>query len=55
MLTSCGRWLANQPARFDQKLAPRAGQGDAYRFVADEEIEAELLFEIVQRFRHRRL
>ena len=42
--------LANQPPRFDQKLAPRAGQRDAYRLVANEEIEAEFLFEVVQRF-----
>ena len=47
--------LANQPARLDQKLAPGAGQRDAYRLVANEEIEAELLFEIVQRLGHRGL
>ena len=47
--------LANQPPRFDQKLAPGAGERDAYRFVANEKIEAELFFEIVQRLGHRRL
>ena len=47
--------LAHQPPRFDQELASGPGQRDAYRLVANEKIEAELLFESVQRLGHRRL